>query len=127
MPTNQIDTNAAYQLATQFLVAARVDVKRLDRDCKITIKPSDFWNGLEPGGQLRQRTFVPIYDVFWKSPTRVENSDVAASVEVFTPTRTLLQLSVYQPGYILRDPIVFTNLAALLQTNRAPGAPHNRQ
>lgn len=44
LPATQIDTNGAYQLATQWLAMSRMDVHRLNRDCEAQIKISRFWN-----------------------------------------------------------------------------------
>jgi len=54
-----------------------------------------------------------------------------ADVELFLPTKKLLQLDVDDPKYILRKPLVFTNLASLFPgtgrvtgfTNFPPSAP----
>jgi hypothetical protein len=43
-----------------------------------------------------------------------------AYVTLFAPTKTLLQLKVYDPKYILRKPLAFTNLAALFPDTNAP-------
>jgi hypothetical protein len=118
----QIDTNAAYQLTTQFLARLQVDVQALDRECQVAVKPSDFWNGVAPGAKLTAKTFVPIYNVSWISPNKAKNFGVAASVQVFAPTKTLLQLSIDEPKYLCRKPLVFTNLAELLSTTNRPAA-----
>jgi hypothetical protein len=120
LPIREIDTNGAHLLATQFLAAMRVDVRALEKDCQTRIKVNDFWNGVEPGKQIKSKTFVPLYDISWAAPNKARNFGVAASVELFTPTKTLLQLQVYYPEYILRKPIVFTNLAELLTSTSAP-------
>jgi hypothetical protein len=113
-PASRIDTNGAYQLATQWLAAVHMDVKTMNRECRVRIEISTFWNGLKPGEKFTKKTFVPIYDVFWISPeNQVEGYGSVASVGVFAPTKTLLSLTVYDPKYILRKPIVFTNLASL--------------
>jgi hypothetical protein len=62
--------------------------------------------------------FVPMYWVAWfGGPARTEG---LASVHLFAPAKTLLQLSVDDPEYIRRAPLLFTNLASLFpQTNAA--------
>jgi hypothetical protein len=113
-PISRMDTKQAYQLATQWLAAVSMDVKTMNADCSVTVKPD---TGLfeSPHGK-----FVPIYYVSWTRKGYEHKHDVAsvirgdvASVRVFTPTKTLMQLRVEDPKYILRDPIVFTNLASL--------------
>ena len=109
-PVSRMDTNSAYQLATQWLDAVSMDVAGLNRDCRVRIRTNAFWNA-----GLKRGTFVPIYDVSWISPqNRAEGYGDAASVSLFAPTRTLISLCVEESKYILRKPIVFTNLDALL-------------
>jgi hypothetical protein len=114
-PVSRVNTNEAYQLATQWLAAVHMDVKAMERDCRITIKPDNVYVH-PPRGK-----FVPIYDISWVRKGYVPNGDVrnmisndVASVMLFTPTKTLLQLDVMDPKYILRKPLVFTNLDSLL-------------
>ncbi len=115
--TNRIDTNAAYQMATQWLAAASMDVDGLNRACTVQIVPNKYWNsGLQKKGQ-----FVPIYDVFWlSSKNRAENYGDTAYVSLFAPTKTLISLNVRDSKYILRRPLVFTNLDSLLRSSNAP-------
>jgi len=107
----RLDTNAAFQLATQWLAATKMDVETLCRDCVIHIDVDPFWNNVRLG-QLPKKKFVPIYYIWW-NPMGGESDLGGASVELFLPTKTLLSLSVDDPKYILRAPVVFTNLAAL--------------
>ena len=75
--------------------------------------------------------FIPIYTVTWLASTNkanplanlfsTNNSKppnslpwVKATVELFAPTDTLLQLTVDDPKYNLRRALVFTNLAELV-------------
>jgi hypothetical protein len=118
-PTNRVDTAGAYRMAVEFLAAAHMDVAALNRDCHVTSEVNSLWNGFREGQVLRSQTFVPIYDVFWQTVTNREDLSAyipgqKALVEVFTPTQTLLQLSVTDPKYILRQPAVFKNLAELV-------------
>jgi hypothetical protein len=114
LPIEQMDTNAAYQLATQWLAALSMDVNGLNRDCKAHIALTPFWNGLAKFGQVPGKNFVPIYNVWWTTP---ENDAAGfgdvAYVELFLPTKKLLQLDVHDPKYILRKPLIFTNLNSL--------------
>jgi hypothetical protein len=103
-PVSQIDTNLAYQLAAQWLEAASMDVKGLNRDCRVSITPDTLYIHPPPG------KFVPVYCVSWIPGDGVGDK---ASVCVFAPSNTLISLRVEDPKYILRKPLVFTNLAAL--------------
>jgi hypothetical protein len=114
LPLEQMDTNAAYELATQWLVSVSMDVNGLNRDCKAHVAVSPFWNGLSRIGQMPKEKFVPIYFVWWTSPQNdAEGHGDVAYVELFLPGKKLLQLSMDDPKYILRKPLVFTNLDSL--------------
>jgi hypothetical protein len=111
-PVSRIDTNAAYRLATQWLAAASMDVAGLNRDCQVRIEPERYWNNLNP---KKGATFIPIYDVCWRSKEELQrNYGSAASVKLFLPTQTLVSLRVEESKYILREPLIFTNLNELL-------------
>jgi hypothetical protein len=115
-PVIREDTNAAYQLATQWLTAASMDVAGLNRDCDLQIHPLMLY------GSGTNASFVPIYSVAWKSWTDRIRS--VASVELFLPTKTLVGLTVDDSRYILRKPLEFTNLDYLLsQTNGEAPVP----
>ena len=109
-PMSRLDTNGAYQLATQWLAALSMDVDGMNRDCRVKIGPNPYWNS-----GLRRHTFVPIYEVSWRSPGNIAQGygDVVR-VSLFTPTKTLISLNVHEASYILRDRVVFTNLNELL-------------
>jgi hypothetical protein len=110
----QMDTNAAYELATQWLTSVSMDVNGLNRDCKAHVAVSPYWNGLSRIGQVPKKNFVPIYSVWWTSPRNdAEGYGDVAYVELFLPAKKLLQLSIDDPKYILRKPLVFTNLDSL--------------
>jgi hypothetical protein len=130
-PKKRMDKTAAYQMATQWLTAAHMDVEAMNRDLHLVVKADDDFISAERG------KFVPVYDVGWCKPWKpipgiIEEShgkwDAVVSVQLFTPTRTLLQMHVEDAKYILRPPLVFTNLAELLATNpvavtNTPGSP----
>jgi hypothetical protein len=114
VPLEQMDTNAAYQVATQWLTIAGVDVRGLNRDCELHAAVSPHWSGLGKLGQLPTKDFTPIYYVWWTSPKKdAYGFDGGASVELHLPTKKLLQLRVDDPNYVLRKPVVFNNLDSL--------------
>lgn len=114
LPVAQIDTNSAYQLATQWLSAASIDVAGLNHDYHMHVAVSPFWSGLPHLGQTPKKRFVPIYFVWWNASKGIaEGQGTVASVELFSPGKTLLQLSIEDEKYILRQPVVFTNLVEL--------------
>jgi hypothetical protein len=108
-PIWQVNTNAAYQLATQFLASVSMDVDGLNRDCQRTVficQPDD-----------QNKYFVPNYSVVW---SKKEIIGCVAKVEIFIPTKTLRDLTVNQGKYILRKPLEITNLDFLLSQTNAP-------
>lgn len=107
-PENQVDNQAAYQLATQWLASLSVDVKALNRDCQLTVASSPVLNYVGSGKEPIRRMFAPTYDVMWKS-----SNGPAAGVQLYLPDKLLIQLNIEDPKYNLRPPIIFTNLAAL--------------
>lgn len=107
-PLSQMDTNAAYQLAMQFLQRASMDTEALNTNCTIYIATC------LPEGR-NGGYFVPIYWITWAEKAAERGG---ASVELYLPTKSILQLHVNKSEYILRKPLVITNLDYLLsQTN----------
>lgn len=126
-PASWIDTNGAHQLATQWVAAAHMDVARLSRECVFHIMLDGCTCGLKPD-ELPKDIFTPIYSLWW-TPRGSKDQMGGAMIELFLPTKTLLQMKVDDPKYILRQPLVFTNLAALFPgkaeiTTNWHGKPH---
>ena len=116
-PTNRIGTNGAYQLAVQWLAAAHMDVEGLNRDCKVSIEPSLSWSGIYTVAWCISTNITnPLNDLFSTNRSRSYSyvPSGKASVELFEPTATLVQLRVEDAKYNLREPLVFTNLAELV-------------
>jgi hypothetical protein len=112
-PLRKLDTNAPYQLAIQWLSAAHMDVQGLNQDDRVSVALDPYWNGVKMG-ELSKRRFTPIYIVSWLPRDKTAHPlRAVASVEMFLPTKTLLDLDVENSKYILRPPLVFTNLAVL--------------
>jgi hypothetical protein len=109
-PMSRMDTNAAYQLATQFLNNASMDVKALNRNCKVTIR------AFTPEGQHGSH-FVPVYWISWG-----KDGNPVASVELCLPTKTLRQMHVDKSRYILRKPLIIPNLNYLLSQTNQPSS-----
>ncbi len=119
-PKSRMNNHAAYQMATQWLEAVHMDVAAINHDLHLLVRPDDVYI-VAPRGK-----FVPVYDVSWCKPWKptpgiIEEDhgkwEPVVCVQLFAPTKTLLQMHVEDPKYILRPPIVFTNLAELLATN----------
>jgi hypothetical protein len=122
------DSQVAYQLATQWLAAVSMDVQGLNRDLRLVVKPDSISHRPERG------TFLPVYRVSsckkWKSTPGFNYSnkpewEPVASVRVFVPTKTLMELRVEDSKYILRAPVVFTNLDFLLSQTNELDTPHD--
>lgn len=88
-----------------------MDVAGLNRDCDVQVSVSPHWNDVELG-EVPKTKFTPIYCVLWQ-PKMATRGSGGSQIELFLPTKTLLQLNVRDAKYILRPPVVFTNLAAL--------------
>jgi hypothetical protein len=113
LPMNKMDTNAAYQLATQWLAAVSMDVVSINQNCNVHVE------AFIPEGK-NGKHFTPIYWVYWLD--KKAGSRGGVSVELCLPNKTLLQLRVNKSEYILRPPLMVTNLDFLLtQTNAATG------
>lgn len=112
LPADKVDNQAAYQLATQWLASLSVDVAALNRDCQLTVASSPVLNYVGSGNKPIRRMFAPTYDVMWKTPDGPPGSP-GAFVRLYLPDKMLIQLNIDDPKYILRPPLVFTNLAAL--------------
>jgi hypothetical protein len=126
-PSDRLDTNAAYNLATQWLAAVSMDVAGLNRDCVMHAAPDPHWSRFRWNTPFTNATFRPIYSVYWIPRQTTNESFVAAEVKLFAPDKTLLSLRMEDPKYILRKPLQFTNLDELLanptsrwKTRRAP-------
>lgn len=110
-PVSRLDTNAAYQLATQWLAAVGMDVENLNHDCRLHVDAA-----APQGLDRRDARFVPLYTVYWVREG-YEGRGSAASVHVFLPTKELVQLRVDDPKYNLRKPLQVTNLSELLMNS----------
>ncbi len=108
-----LDTNTAYQLATQWLAEVSMDVKGLSRDCHVYIQPTTVW------GHAGTIDLLPLYSVCWMHGL-ADMGNVKAYVELFLPTKTLVELRVEDSQYILRKPLQLTNLDYLLWQTSVP-------
>jgi len=109
-PMSQNDTNAAYQLSTQYLAAIKVDVPALENDSKIEVRP---WMPEGPHGQH----FVPLYWIIWKSK---EDKTPIATMRVLLPSREIRELYIKNGEYIHRNPIELPSSDSLLSQTNAP-------
>jgi hypothetical protein len=130
-PIARLATNAAYLLAVSWLESIHVDVGRLNRDCDVEIALDHYWNGVK-NGEIPRKTFTPLYFISWNPRSRRGEPGGGAYVELFLPTKTLLQMKVYDAKYILCPPLMPTNLGALfpgrgvVTTNKVDSRPPPR-
>ena len=99
-----------YGLATQWLAAISIDLKRLEADypSQITVP----WN---LGDQ-----YVPLFTVEWVKPIAgTRRRDVAVIVELLEPERLLESLVVEKPEYMAPPPPVVPDRDKLLQAMHA--------
>ena len=105
-PISRMDTNRAFQIATQLMATVSIDVAGLNRDCLVQVSFAEPRRG-------GTNHFFPNYTVIWRKP-----GQMVAFVEFVEPTKSVRQIHVTDPTYILREPIKIANLAVLLnQTN----------
>jgi len=103
-PITRLDTNTPFQLATQWLAAVHADVAKLSHDCDGHVAVEPYWNDVDLG-EVPKRKFTPIFCVWWTQKNPINRTKTGtAQVEMFLPTKTLLQLSVDDPKYSLRPP-----------------------
>ena len=91
--------------------AAGVDVDALNRDCTVDVRAST------PEGP-RGKHFVPDYWIAWQ---RFRTN--IAFLEYFEPENSIRSLHVYDSKYLLRKPVVITNLLELLSDTNFPANP----
>jgi hypothetical protein len=101
---SRLDTNAAFILATELLSAAAMDVDALNRDGRVNVL------AFTPEGEHGAH-FVPVYWVYWMPKDFSRNGSIA-TVQLFIPTRLVLQLRVERSKYILRRPLAAERLQA---------------
>lgn len=100
-PIEKLDTNAAYNLAMDWLRAFHADVDRLRESSDVSI---DHW---VCAGKPEKMFFVPVYVFNWETKG---TGEFAAKVSLLSPTRTLISLRIADRNYNLRPSLPFTNL-----------------
>jgi hypothetical protein len=109
-----VDSNAAYQLAAQWLSTVSVNVPALNRNYPLTVGQPFFW--ADPSSATNtNRVTLPIYQVKWGNP-----GDPAVAVEIFGPTKELMDLHVEDQSFSTRTNLFLTNSAEL---NNIPDPP----
>lgn len=106
---DKMEATEACRLAERWMRAISINVDKLNRDCRRHVKESaDQYEG--ENGSCLPRDWV-YWTEGWEKPK------VVASVEVYVPSRALVSLRVRDPKYILRKPLVITNLSSDIDRN----------
>lgn len=115
-----IDTNGAYQLATQWLSAISVDVPALERKNKPTFDQRFFWGKAEDLPKddrwtnppaTTNKTLLPIFSVSWGD---------AVSVTILGTTKELMALGMEGNSFVRYPPLIITNA---MELNTRPDPP----
>jgi hypothetical protein len=115
-----IDSNGAYQLATQWLASVDIDVGALEKKYKPKVEQRWFWN--EPGLGVyhppgdTNKTMLPVYEVTWGT-NRV---NYPAQVQILGTTKELMELRLSDFSLSRRPALVLSNAVEL---NNIPVPP----
>lgn len=119
-PISRLDTNTAFHEAIKIMRVADVDVDAINRDsCSLNISAS-----MNPD----HKYFMPVYWISWqKAATNVILGDLegrqVAFMVFFEPAKTIFQLNISSPKYILRKALETPDLFALLTTDPTNNPP----
>jgi hypothetical protein len=111
-----IDTNAAYQLATNWLSAVSVDVAALNRQYSVSVGQPHFWKNPRVDTNL---VALPIYQVKWGCDA---GGNAQVAVEIFGPTKELMDLTMTDQSFLTHTNLYLTNSTEL---NNVPNPPKN--
>lgn len=115
-----IDTNGAYQLATQWLAAVGLDVGALEKKYQPKVEQQWFWsqpglNVYHPPGDSN-KTMLPIYDVIWGT----NSTQYPARVQILGTTKELMVLNFSDFSVSRRPLLVITNAVELINIPDPP-------
>jgi hypothetical protein len=112
-----IDSNGAYQMATQWLTSVSVDVPALEQRYKSNVRQWFFWGKPEnlprdqwsmPAITSTNKSMLPIFDVRWG-----DGETPPVKVIILGSTKELLQLRMEDSSFSRRPPLVITNALEL--------------
>lgn len=112
-----LDTNTAYQLATQWLAAVSVDVGELEKKYRplcvqVTINETPgSWEARPASLNQTHLNKLPTFDVTWGGPENEDSPPVG--VKIFGPTKELISLRMEDTRFSKRPPLVVTNALEL--------------
>jgi len=93
-----IDTNGAYQLATNWLVQLDVDVNALEK----THPPSVMQQFFHPSGDLTKKIMLPRFEVRWGTNPSLS----AVWVSIFGPTKSPIHIRQENGSFIRRPELI---------------------
>ncbi|MEI8289757.1 MAG: hypothetical protein WCH99_09810 [Verrucomicrobiota bacterium] len=118
-----INSNGAYQQATQWLAAIDVDVGALEKkySSQMKIEQMYFWNqpGLgvvHPPGDTN-KTMLPIFNVTWGEGGKTE---YPVQVRILGTTKELMELHLFDSSFSRRPPLLITNAEELNNIKNPP-------
>lgn len=108
-----IDTNGAYQLATNWLAALGVDVAALERKYRLNFIQWRYY----PAGKNGPVIMLPVYTVEWRGfilRTQPNRESAVVTVTVFGATKELVEYHVLDNSLFLRPRIQIKDAEKLL-------------
>ena len=135
--TSLIDTNGAYNLATQWLAAISVNISSLEKKHKpqvsqeyfldSPISVEDLYQSIRTNGpgsisslSESNRVYLPIYNVTWGGGV---DDTPPIWVQIFGVTKEMIHIRMEDTTFLMRQPIVITNAVEL---NTRPDPPQKQ-
>ena len=111
-----IDTNGAYTLATQWLSALSIDVRKLEGQYPAHVFQSTVpgINGDQSNLEEKERIPIPLFEISWSQQSPPYNPTAPVRVKILGTTKELLQLSIRDVAFFTQAPLCVTNATELL-------------
>ena len=111
-----INTNGAYALATQWLSALSIDVRKLEGQYPVHIFQSSVpgINAGQSNFEEAERIPIPLFEISWSQQSPPFNPTAPLRVKILGTTKELLQLSIRDVAFFTQAPLRVTNVAELL-------------
>lgn len=118
--TSLIDTNGAYQLATDWLNAMGVDLKLLEEKYKLNIVQWRYYHG---EGLVGSPTMLPVFQVEWRgSPSqssRRRRDMAVVTMTIYGPTKELVEFHILDDSLFISPRITINDHDKLLSISDA--------
>lgn len=115
--TSLIDSNGAYQLATQWLGSLSVDVAKLEQKdpAHVFQRSVPISTTSQNGEEIKEQRPVPFFEVGWsKQPPPFSYLSGSIGVKILGTTQELLQLRIRDVSFFRNPPLQVTNASELL-------------